>query len=333
VLNRQTDLPEPSFLYGSGGHLRAVWRISVFAFVYFVVYGILSGTVGGALSLASRETSGIITPTDWVDLITALAVTGFVLHAVDKQRWSDIGFTMQAWRPMLLLRSAALGGGVIGVTAGILALFGYLHFQPDTLSALMSGDSIDNSPTTAWMLSTLRITLVLIPAAMFEEVIFRGYLWRVTEDSTSPQIALVVTSIFFAIAHVQNPGADLLAIGNVMLAGVALGLLRMITNSLPAAWIAHFAWNWTMAAALHVPVSGLPMSTPGYRAVLDGPEWFAGGNWGPEGGFAATVVLLAVVCYGLFPAKFPGTSSNLPTNSKRGRDRNDATPTPAARSA
>jgi hypothetical protein len=46
-----------------------------------------------------------------------------------------------------------------------------------------------------------------------------------------------------------------------------------------------------MAAVLHVPVSGLPFATPGYRAVITGPDWLTGGSWGPEGGVLAAFVL------------------------------------------
>jgi hypothetical protein len=53
--------------------------------------------------------------------------------------------------------------------------------------------------------------------------------------------------------------------------------------------MAHFAWNWTMAAVFHVAVSGLPLEGPGYRYVDAGPDWATGGQWGPEGGLPAAV--------------------------------------------
>lgn len=287
----------------------------MFVCVYFVVSGILSATVAPVLLIVSRNTSGLVTANEWADLLTAFISVGFVVHMVDRQTWDGVGFPDRSWQPALLSRAGLLGGGAIAITAGVLALFGHLQFEPDTISTFMSGDSVNSSPAGAWMSSTLRITLLLAPAALFEELIFRGYLWRVAEDSASPRVALVVTSVMFGAAHMQNPGADPLAIANVMLAGVALGLLRLHTNSLPAAWVAHLAWNWVMAAALHVPVSGLPMATPGYRAVVDGPDWFAGGSWGPEGGAAATIILLAAVAFGLFPARFPGSSTNFPRSA------------------
>lgn len=307
-----TTSPEPaSWLYGSGGQLRAVWRIGVFVCVFFLAEGILGAVVSPVLSLISDNTGRLISLNEWLDLMSALAATAFVLSNVDNQRWSSIGFTKPAWRASLLGRSLLLGGGAMGVTVSVLAISGRLHFVPDTMSTFLSGDALNNSPTQAWLQSTLRTTLLLAPAALFEELIFRGYLWRVAEDSSSTRVALVFTSLLFGLVHLQNPGADILAIANVMLAGVALGLLRLHTDSVPAAWIAHLAWNWVMAALLHVPVSGLPLTTPGYRANIDGPDWFAGGDWGPEGGAAATLVLLVIVAFGLYPSKFIKSSSNF----------------------
>lgn len=283
----------------------------MFVCVYFLANGIIGAVASPVLSFISDNTGRLIPRAEWIDLMSAFATLAFVLPNVDNQGWSEIGFPANAWRASLMWRAAALGGGAIGITAAILAVTGRLHFEPDTFSTFLSGDAVGNTPTRAWIESTLRTTLLLAPAAMYEELIFRGYLWRVVEDSWSPRIALGVTSVVFGAVHVQNPGADILAISNVILAGVAIGLLRMQTDSLPAAWIAHLAWNWIMAAVLHVPVSGLPLTTPGYRATLDGPEWFAGGDWGPEGGAVATLVLLAAVAFGLFSSKSIKSSINF----------------------
>ena len=82
-----------------------------------------------------------------------------------------------------------------------------------------------------------------------------------------------------------------------MLAGFFLGSVFLATNSLWAATAAHFVWNWFMAAGLHTPVSGLPVSTPDYRVIDSGPDWLTGGSWGPEGGFAAALGMFAVMIY------------------------------------
>jgi hypothetical protein len=61
--------------------------------------------------------------------------------------------------------------------------------------------------------------------------------------------------------------------------------------------MAHFGWNWTMAVLLHIPVSGLETETPDYRTVDAGPDWVTGGPWGPEGGSAAALGMIAGLGY------------------------------------
>lgn len=294
-----------------------MWRVGVFVCVYFLVNGVLSSVATPALTLLSSQTGNLISVREWVDLLSALATIAFVLHQVDRQHWLHVAMHADAWRLAKLGRGLVLGAGAIGITTGVLLVTRQLQFASDPLSSLLSGDAIGRSPSAAWLLATLRITLLLAPAAFFEELVFRGYLWRVAEDSGNARIALIVTSVLFGLAHLQNPGVNQLAIANVMLAGFALGFVRMYTNSLPAGWTAHLAWNWIMAAALHVPVSGLPIATPGYRAVLTGPEWFAGGEWGPEGGLAATIVLLGGIALGLSTTMFNRTQTNLPHGEGR----------------
>jgi hypothetical protein len=76
-----------------------------------------------------------------------------------------------------------------------------------------------------------------------------------------------------------------------------LGGVLVATRSLYAAWMAHFAWNWTMAVLFHTAVSGLPLESPGYRYVDAGPDWATGGPWGPEGGLPAALGMGAGMAY------------------------------------
>ena len=86
-----------------------------------------------------------------------------------------------------------------------------------------------------------------------------------------------------------------MSLGLVTLAGIFLAVVLLVTQSLYAAWIAHFAWNFVMAALLHVPVSGLPLAKPDYQIVDSGPDWITGGTWGPEGGAAGAAGMLGAL--------------------------------------
>ena len=71
--------------------------------------------------------------------------------------------------------------------------------------------------------------------------------------------AIVATSVGFGLLHLQNAGANVQSVSLVMLAGVFLATVLYATKSLYAAWMAHFAWNWTMAVVFHTAVSGLAL--------------------------------------------------------------------------
>lgn len=83
---------------------------------------------------------------------------------------------------------------------------------------------------------------VCIFAPIVEEVIFRGILWYPLEKYLSSNVALALTSVLFACAHV-----DLLHAIAVFPLGVLFGILRKRTGSIWPAMIAHAANN-TMAS-------------------------------------------------------------------------------------
>ena len=111
-----------------------------------------------------------------------------------------------------------------------------------------------------------------MPAALAEEVLCRGYLLTVIRERIGTWGAVAVTSIAFGLLHVTNPGWTVASVGIVALAGVFLAVVRVVYDSLYAAWAAHLAWNWVMAVPLHAPVSGLRLESPDYRTVSAGPE-------------------------------------------------------------
>jgi hypothetical protein len=104
--------------------------------------------------------------------------------------------------------------------------------------------------------------------------------------------AVIGLAVMFGLAHLFNPGATSLAIGNVALAGVFLGTVFYLPGGLWTATGAHLGWNATLAA-LAAPVSGLPFAMPWLDYRPGAPQWFTGGGFGPEGGLTATAVLAA----------------------------------------
>jgi membrane protease YdiL (CAAX protease family) len=178
-----------------------------------------------------------------------------------------------------------VGTGAIVALLALLLVTGGARLEP-TGTPGTSGALLAAAGRALWLLA---------PAALWEELVFRGYLWHVAEEAAGARTALVASSVGFGLVHLLNPGVTLRSVVLVIVAGVCLGLIRQATDSVPAAWLAHLMWNWVMAAVAHAPVSGMPFEAPGWQLVPAGPAWWGGGSWGPEGGAASLLVLLAGV--------------------------------------
>jgi membrane protease YdiL (CAAX protease family) len=218
----------------------------------------------------------------WTTLGGTVIATAVMLR-VHRWPWSAVGLDGRATSPLLLARGAALGAATIGLASLALFSLGMLRIVPTA-----DGSSLETAG---------RYALVLLPAAFFEELFIRGYIFAVMRRIAGWKMALIVTSVVFGLMHIANPGADAESILAVTVAGFFLGAILLATRSLYAAGAAHFAWNWVMAGALHISVSGLPAQDPDYRTIETGPDWLTGGRWGPEGGLAAVVLMFIAIFY------------------------------------
>jgi membrane protease YdiL (CAAX protease family) len=172
-----------------------------------------------------------------------------------------------------------------------------LILVPSLLLLLVGALAIRPSLHGSWWLAAVQLSLFLLPAALFEELLSRGYIFATIREWLGWPVALGVTSLGFGLLHLGNPGANAQSVVMVTMAGVFLGAVLLATGSLYAAWMAHWAWNWVMAVALHAAVSGVPMPRPDYQVVDAGPDWITGGPWGPEGGAGAAAGMLAGLAY------------------------------------
>jgi len=219
----------------------------------------------------------------WVLVAAFLGGTAISLRYIDKRPWSDAWLDRNAARPALLSWGFLLGAVAIGIPTLLLLGVGLMRSLPSVHGSLAA--------------ASVRVSMVLLPAALYEELATRGYVFAVLRDAFGWRTALVAMSVIFGLLHLRNPGATAESVVLVVLAGIFLGIVVIFTRSLYAAWMAHFAWNWTMAVLFHTAVSGLPLESPDYRVVDAGPDWVTGGPWGPEGGAAGGLGMLGALVY------------------------------------
>jgi uncharacterized protein len=262
--------------------LRAPWRIVLFLIVLFGALIISTAIEGLAdIVITSRGYEPLVS--DWGVPIGTLLATAVMLKWVDGKGWNYVGLDRAAAQPKVLATGTIYGLAAIAVPSLLLLLIGELRWEASTPGSSIAAAGISFAN--------------LLPAAFGEELLLRGYIFAVLLEAVAWRLTLISTSIVFGLLHVANPGADAQSIAIVMLAGFFLGSVFLATRSLWATTLAHFIWNWFMAAGLHTPVSGIEVSTPDYRVVDAGPDWLTGGAWGPEGGLAAAVGMFGVMIY------------------------------------
>jgi hypothetical protein len=261
--------------------LRPLWLAGAFYLICSVALGVFefaTASIGGPALAHTREALF-----QWEALASVVLATWIVLRRIENLPWSSVGLGREAVNPRAIVGGALLGGLTIGITSLLLLATHMLR--------------IDRTVPGSWWAEAGHSVMVLLPAAFFEELFIRGYLFFVLRRMGGWRLALIVTSVVFGLLHVWNPGADAESILAVTVAGFFLGGILLATRSLYAAGAAHFAWNWVMAAGFHIAVSGVPSADVDYRAVETGPDWLTGGAWGPEGGLAAVGLMFVVIFY------------------------------------
>lgn len=274
-----------ALFFGAHGRLRAPIRIAAFVLATLLAYALVA-TIAYPLVIHIADRAGLRPSLAGPMSVGALLMAHVaVLRWIERDRgWSFVWMGGQAAKLSPLLTGAALGALAIIVPSGLLLSVGWLR-----LEEIPDGSSLE----TAW-----RSALLLMPLAFSEELMIRGYPLAVLRESVGWPGALLITSAVFGLLHAGNPGVTVTSIIVVALAGIFLGAIVLVTQSLYAATIAHFAWNWVMAAVMHAPVSGISDFTPAdYRIVDAGPDWITGGQWGPEGGIGAIAGMAAALWF------------------------------------
>ena len=137
-------------------------------------------------------------------------------------------------------------------------------------------------------------------SAIFEEILMRGIIFRITEEKLGSYFSLFISAILFGAMHLGNPNSSLVAaIGLAIQAGLLLASAYIYSRNLWFPIAIHFGWNFTQSAIFGANVSGSTISKTLITSKIEGAEWFTGGQFGPEGSiqatafcFIATVILL-----------------------------------------
>ena len=214
----------------------------------------------------------------WIALISVSIATTVTIRIWERGRW-NIGLIV---RPRVALREFALGCGLaLTLIAGCDALI--------LLTTKLREARGDGLPL-------LDLIAVFVPAALHEELAFRGYVFQKIRR-WNRIAAIVVSATVFAVLHANNIGVSPLAIANILLAGVFLALAYERFERLWFPIGIHFAWNVISGPLLGFPVSGLIPRHSLLRVTGSGSALVTGGAFGMEGSIWMGVVEVAGILW------------------------------------
>jgi membrane protease YdiL (CAAX protease family) len=279
----------------SHGRLRNGWWILVFAAL------MLASRF--AYTPLSRALQSLGADTAWLEPLRfgfVLAVT-WICMRLRREPLSRVGFALDArWG-----RELAFGTG-LGVGSALLAV---------ALIAAAGGVRLELDPARS-AATLVYGAYVFLLVALFEETLFRGFVFQRFVDGAGPWAAQIALGLVFATSHWGNPdmqGATLAwASVELFLGAVLLGLAWLRTRSLALPIGIHFGWNWMHGYVMGFGVSGFEHAG-WFQPVLQGaPEWLSGGRFGPEASVCAVVVDVVLI---LVLWKWRGSAAQPDPNS------------------
>ncbi len=261
------------------------WSVAFLAltFLLVAVLGFLAALAVTGSVAAIPAWASAVTPASLLIQSAALLVSALIATWLIGVRAAKLSLRDLRWHSA----GPAVGGLGLGAGIGVIAAGGAL-----VLATLLGSASWlpDGGTAAAWGGSVGKTVALLAPAALAEEIIFRGVPLVLLALAFGRWPAMVGLSALFALAHIGNPGVTALGLTNIALAGIWLGLAFFAPGGIWTAFGAHLGWNGTLAA-LDAPVSGLPFQIPWIDFAPGGPSWVTGGVFGPEGGVVATLTI------------------------------------------
>ncbi len=254
---------------------RRVWEFPLTRILAFLLLvGVLAAALGLALKavLPHRPLAPDMTLLlgEGVLAVAALLAFGVMKRWADKQTADEAGLPVRGIFSETAI-GLLIGGGVFSAAVGMLTAFRVFS---------IGGVNAHYLPLVPL------VTFLLV--GLFEEVVFRGYVFQTLERRWGSGIALAGSGLFFGLAHLANgqgvAGPVLISVEASILMTAAYLLTRRL-------WLPigiHWGWNLFESSVYGLSDSGTHSSPAHilFAGHLSGPNWLTGGAFGPEAGLA-----------------------------------------------
>lgn len=238
--------------------MRALWNF----LLQFLVVAVVAA-VGSAAVTAADGSPWLTLLFGLLMVAAAVPAYAWVVGRTERRSPDEVG---RAGAVSALLRGIVIGVAMFGAVIGNLAFLGY--YRIDGLG----------SPEGAVALFGF-----MAAAAVSEELLYRGILFRTLERYLGTWLTLILTALIFGAMHLTNQNATALGVAAVALAGG--GMLASAYVATRRLWIPiglHFGWNFAAGGIFSTEVSGNGTRQGLVDSVTSGPAWITGGAFGPE---------------------------------------------------
>jgi len=256
-----------------------LWRLIIFSIFLMITYGLASLCCDNVNQLLAIPLSIFFVAVSAIYLYINALIENRPLFELDlKTAAKELGIGL------------ALGAVIFSIVVFIMWLAGVLSFE--------GMNSYSN---------LLNMLPLLILAGFIEEYIFRGIIFKLTEEILGTWLAILLQAALFGLIHAGNENASAFSTFAIAVeAGILLVAVYMITRRL---WIAiglHFAWNWIQGPFYGIPVSGHDINGL-FETTINGPELLTGGAFGAEASIIALITCTVIGLIILVKAiKLPG---------------------------
>lgn len=168
--------------------------------------------------------------------------------------------------------------------------FYYLLFK-------FNNGSFTNGGTT--FKEQIGVMLSIFILAMCEELLCRFIMLEKFSKLSSKFSSILISTFFFTILHLANPGITVFAILNLVLFGMLLSLIYFKTRDLLLVTVIHFVWNYTTGCIIGSNLSGIKL--PSIFKYTSGKSFFLDGDkFGIEGSpitfiGLATIIIIYII--------------------------------------
>ncbi len=256
---------------------RIVALVIVTALISIVMI-VISKAIISILNISWFSGDGMLFP-QLVMMIAGFIAIYIFRRFVDRKSFISIGLSLKG-QPLSFLVGSAIAIAVISLGFVILLLTGAIE---------IASLQVDIS----YLLTNL---VLFIAVSVFEEMVFRGYILNNMMDIMNKYLALILSSLIFAVFHLGNSGMTFIAFTNLFLAGVLLGSAYIFTRDLWLPIGMHLFWNYTQGPVFGFNVSGEVINEQSLIIMHTyGDEMITGGAFGFEGSVVCSAISIVAI--------------------------------------